>query len=61
MERERARLAHSRSRGSDTFSIEASDGSRGMMRIRHTGRHLYGARFTSQKTCARIEPRIALS
>jgi len=29
--------------------------------MRPTGRHLCGARFTSQKICARIEPRIALS
>ena len=41
-ERERARSAHARSRGSDTFRIEAKDGMRGMkcMRSRETARHL---------------------
>ena len=29
--------------------------------MRPTGRHFNGARFTSQKTCARKLPRIALS
>jgi len=29
--------------------------------MRQIGRHLCGARFTSQKICARIDPRIALS
>jgi len=32
-----------------------------MKRMRDIGRHLYGARLTSQKTCARSEPAIALS
>jgi len=60
-ESDRARSAHARSRGSDTFNNAASDGSRGATRMRHTGCHLYGARFTNQKTCARIDPRSALS